>query len=372
MSQGTIDFETRRAIAPVARLLACYDMRMQVKDIAKTLGYSVNYASSLLTRIRRLGAVRLWAQHIRDIRVLGLNTLIVHAAPLPDSVVDSLSLRRLEQALPYARYLLSYRVTGEGIAAYSFIIPIELSEEMTRDILAALKPSFYDYGFVAPVNPYCGDLPAREVLDNIDVFEEKLTEPVERQPPIIEYGILELLIYAMLDINPLASLRELQDPRPVLVERLEKDEITPVRLKYNKVKKSYERLSSQGYVGRVLLHRVLWGDTDIVGLYVLAKRECAHRLYAAASATLSAASVFVGEKTAASVVAMPDSLLPSFRRALGGCLERAMVIAEGFGTTLPVEMYHPRRGWSLEPIVDLDRLLANMPVAKRGSEKAGG
>ena len=311
----------------VAELIACYDFRLEADLIARRLHASVNYVRQILRKLREKG-LELWPQHIRDLRPLGLNTVVVHS----DKPLGEIRMMRdLVGKVPLYRYLYSYRATLDNQHVYSYLAPRELLDEFLDKLGELGEP---EPGITMPVYP-CGDIAAR----------------IQGLPDEYRPSLLDLLLYAILDREPLASLQDLTDINIVYWERLDK-RIPGHRLSYSKLYKAYRRLSEAGVIGRVLLLAVpRLNNPRIIPLYMRVRQECYTELYDVVAATRSSPSIFVGEETAATVMVLGDDETEIVRRKLGSCIVYSGVITTGFGVIIPVEMYDPvEKRWGLEPM----------------------
>jgi DNA-binding Lrp family transcriptional regulator len=325
----------------VAELLACYDFRLEADRIAKRLGVSDTYVRQILRKLREKG-IKLWPQHVRDIRPLGLVTLVIYSKKPLGEVA---TLNDLANKVPLYRYFYSYRVTLDNKHIYSYVVPREFAEEAVSEVSELGE---VEKGVVAPVYP-CSDIAAK----------------LPGLPETYRPSLLDLLIYALLDLKPLATIQELTDINIVYEERLEA-RIPGHRLSYAKLLRAYQRLSSAGVVGRTMLlavHRL--GSPSIIPLYIRAKKECYAELYQLVAETMSAPSIFVGEESVSTVMVLGDDETEEARRKLGDCILYSGVITHGVGTTLPVEMYDPfSKKWVLEPM-DLPRLVEKLGYLAR-------
>jgi len=345
------------------RLLACYDYRLpeERQELAQRTGYSLKYLDSVIRRLKK--SIReLWAQHIRDVRAIGLASVVVSSRRRLE--LDSVSsVDDLERTgLPWPRYLYSYRrvLSNGSRSVYSYLAPIGFLDEMVEDIAAYFDDGRVDFGFVIPARFRCDQLGRKEVPGDalIEEAERALSEP----PPSIRPGLLEVLLYARLDDNPLATYRELQDISPVLVERLGRP--SPLMLKYKKVVAAYAPLSRKRLVGRALLLRAVLDEEPPTPLYVSVRAECASRLYALITGLWASPSMFVGGETASAVLVVPDAKTPLVEETLGDCMVESGYITTGFGTFIPVEMFSPKNGWTTrrQPI---EELLVSLGLAER-------
>ena len=336
--------------ARIARLLACTDFRLDMKGLSQLTGYQERYLENLLRRIRKTGR-EYWPLHIRDLRPLRLGSLLLRSSRAipgnPSSITD---LEKL--GVPVARYLHSYRVLMDNYAVYSYTVPDQLRDTIVSQVTRILEHTVYDTGYTVPIKPPCRlDRPRLEDVYKLLVSEggeEHYAQLLEKKPEQIDYGLVELYLYAKLDLDPLSTITGLQDPSDVLKER-EVECQRRLRMRRQRIRDAYERLSSRGFIGRVLLMRLIWMGEDPIPFYVEVERSCAPRLYGIASQLLLAPSIFVGEQVAAASMILPDRLTEPVRRLLSGCKVYNNVIASGFGTTVPLEMYVPGRGWSTDP-----------------------
>ncbi len=337
----------------VARLLACHDPRLETEKIAGELGYSRDAVEDALRQLRS-NAAALWPQHIRDIRVLGLQTLVVEAAPLP---ATPMSIEDLEKyGVPLARYMYSYRVVlrESQVGVYSYIVPLSLRDRIIEEVVNGLpRVRSYDIGWIAPIKAACSPSAPPSLEEEVRralSLEAEYERLLGKFTVMKDYDIVDLLIYASLDLKPLATRSELLDITWPLQERLGEQAITrKYKMNRRKALAKYELLSRKGLLGRVLLHKIFWPGEDIIPLYLVVDASCAPRLYALASRLFLAANIFVGERTAATIVTVPDPLLEELRVALKNCNMSTGVITSGVGTVLPFDMYHPSVGWRLEP-----------------------
>jgi len=315
----------------IARSIACFDPRLDASRIARVLGVSPSTVWKVLQRLRQK-AWELWPQHIRDVRSLGLGTAIVYSdKPLTD--VSSICDLK-ERGVPLARYLHSYRATLDGVHIYSYFVP----RSLTAEFLAKLeKLGRVDYGFTVPVHPGC----SIATPSNVDT----LPQPGENSIP----RLLGSLIYARLDLSPLASMHELADVTPVIQARLGAVN-TSYRLNMGKLVKTYMALSRRGMVGRVLLLLLAAASSRPIPLYVAVQRECFNQLYGLIAETWSAPSIFIGKEIAATVMVLPDEYSGEAQKRLQDCIVYSGLITTGFGTTIPIEMYNVyEKEWSLQP-----------------------
>ena len=311
----------------VAELIACYDFRLETDLIARRLHASVNYVRQILRKLREKG-LDLWPQHIRDLRPLGLHTVVVHS----DKPLGEIRMMRdLVGKVPLYRYLYSYRTTLDNQHVYSYLAPREFLGEFLDELGRLGEP---EPGITMPVYP-CRDIAAR----------------IRGLPEDYKPSLLDLLLYAVLDREPLASLQDLTDINIVYWERLDK-RIPGHRLSYSKLYKAYRRLSEAGVIGRVLLLAVpRLNNPRIVPLYIRVRQECYTELYDVVATTRSSPSIFVGKETAATVMVLGDDETEIVRRKLGSCIVYSGVITTGFGVIIPVEMYNPvEKRWGLEPM----------------------
>ncbi len=311
----------------VADLIACYDFRLEAELIARRLHSSVNYVRQILRKLREKG-MELWPQHIRDLRPLGLQTVVIHS----DKPLGEIRMMRdLVGKVPLYRYLYSYRATLDNQHVYSYLAPRELLDEFLDELSKLGEP---EPGVTIPVYP-CKDIVAR----------------IRGLPENYKPSLLDLLLYALLDREPLMSLQDLTDINIVYWERLDK-RIPGHRLSYSKLSKAYRRLSEAGVIGRVLLLAVpRLNNPRVIPLYIKVKRDCYTELYEVIASTRSSPSIFVGEETAATVMVLGDEETETVRRKLGDCIIYTGVITTGFGVIIPVEMYNPlEKKWSLEPM----------------------
>ncbi len=338
----------------VAWMLACYDPRLNEdrESLREALGLSEYAVEAALRELRNAPPEETWPQHIRDIRVLGLKTLVAEAEPLR---VEAREIDDIASVVPAHRYLYSYRVTMDNRAYYSYIVPVELEDKLYSEITEGLRGlRSVDIGWTTPIRAPCSP-PSGDPRDEIAAAKalEEEYAALLKPPSRIKYGIVELMLYSILDLNPLASKPEILDATWAVRERLGRSmPNVRVRLVKSKAMQAYEKLSRQRLIGRALLHKVHWQPPmlqSLVSLYVTTDAACAPRLYALASRLRLAASVFAGESTAATVMVAPDQLLEDIRRSLGGCSARTGAITYGFGTVLPFDMYHPLHGWRMEP-----------------------
>lgn len=329
----------------VARLLACYDPRTEISDIAEQLEVSENYVRTTIRKLRERG-YELWPQHIRDIRPLGLLVAVVYTKTL---MGDAASLSDLEQlGVPAYRYLHSYRATLDNLHVYSYFLPREFLDELIAEVERGLGGEV-EVGVTIPVRYDCNRY--RDGIGTASLHEEirQAIAVLEEGAPSLRLNLLDLMIYAGLDLNPLAGIRELQDPGPVYAERLEMKN-PGHRLSYRRLVSRYRQLGSKRLVGRVLLLAATIGSDKPIPLFIRVRRECFPVLYALALATWSTPGIFVGEETAATVLVLPDEATDYARELLRDCILYAGVVTRGFGTTIPVEMYDPLEGrWVLEP-----------------------
>ncbi len=345
----------------IARLLACYDPRLSEERsrLAEQAGYSQKHVESVLRELRR-GVRELWAQHIRDIRALGLASIVVSTRRQLEDVRTVDDLERV--GLPWARYLYSYRrvLSDSGRRVYSYLAPIDMLDEMVDDIGGFFDDAKIDIGFNVPVVFTCDN------LDPVDVVDDEALERARRMlgtpPPKERIGLLEVLLYARLDENPLATYRDMQNISTVLEERIGR--APPLRLKFRKVVLAHERLSRKRLLGRVLVLRAVWGDETPAPLYVSVRASCAAHLYALASSLWASPSIFVGKETAATVLVIPDSRVHVIEETLGDCITESGYITAGFGTVIPVEMYSPKRGWTTEK-QPIEKLLLGLGLAEK-------
>lgn len=327
----------------LARLLACYDYRLppEREEIRRRSGYSEKHVNETLRKLRRIQR-DLWAQHIRDIRAIGLATIVVETRKTLEDVKTVNDLERI--GMPWARYFYSYRHIMGTKRVYSYLAPLKYVEEMISDLESYFPDdSRLEVGFVIPIRFNCNNMDIDRPIDEeaVEEAEKALQEP----PPRIRYGLLEVFLYARLDMAPLAGIRELQEVAPVLEERIGVAD-TSLRLKKRKLQQSLERLSSMKLLGRALLVRATWLNGSLVPLYLEVRRDCAPRLYAIAAALWSSPSIFVGSETAATVLVLPDERSAEVERLLGDCVLTHGFITKGVGTVIPVEMFSPKEGWS--------------------------
>ncbi len=344
--------------AAVARLLACYDFRLKEDRmrIANKLGYTEKHVSEIIRRLRGMGKERLWPQHIRDIRHLSLATVLVRTRRCIEG--DPRTLGELPSyGVPLHRFLYSYRVVMHGLCIYSYLVPWRFLDEALEGITDGLGGET-DVGITVPVRPLCRDPPAMPGKED----EEEAAAMLHQSPRPQPLELLDLVIYSALDINPLHTLRELQDVSEIVSERLGRR--VRVLLNYSKLRRRYIQLSSSGLIGRVLVYRAVWGASAMLHpLYVEVEKSCAARLYASAKSLWAATNVFLGEEAAATVMLIPDEYSERLRRSLRGCIRLSDVITSGFGAGLPIDMYSPKKGWCLEP-QPLPRLLEGLGLAE--------
>ena len=327
----------------LARLLACYDYRLpeEREEIKKRSNYSEKHVNETLRKLRKI-QYELWAQHIRDIRAIGLATIVVETRKTLEDVETVNDLERI--GMPWARYFYSYRHIMGTKRVYSYLAPIKYIEEMMNDLESYFpQDSRLEAGFVVPIRFNCDNMNIDQPID--DEAVEKAEKALQETPPRIRYGLLEVFLYARLDMAPLAGIRELQEIAPVLQERINIADV-PLRLKRRKLQQSLERLSSMKLLGRALLARATWPDGSLVPLYLEVRRDCASRLYAIAATLWSSPSIFVGSETAATVLVLPDERSAEVEKLLGDCVLAHGFITQGVGTVIPVEMFSPKEGWS--------------------------
>jgi len=329
----------------VARLLACYDARTEVEQIAGRLGVTENYVRVILRKLRERGH-ELWPQHIRDVRPLGLLTAVVYTRTPVGEATRISDLERL--GIPLYRYLHSYRATLDNMHIYSYLLPEGYAHELIPEIEGKLKGEI-ELGVMIPLQFDCSK--PRRLLRPGSLHEEisKALRVLEEEVPQAKINLLDLMIYAGLDLNPLAGVRELQDPSPVYFERLEIEGLSH-RLNYRRLAQRYRQLSAAKLVGRVLLLAAAIGSDRPIPLFMRVRRDCFPILYAFALATWSTPSIFWGEEAVATVLVLPDEATEYARQLLGECILYVGVVTRGFGTTIPVEMYDPFEGqWVLNP-----------------------
>jgi len=349
----------------VAKLLTCYDPRLPEdrKEISCIVNYSEKHVDSILRDMRQRQR-DLWAHHIRDIRALGLATVVVKTDRRLENVATVNDLEKI--GLPWARYLYSYRTIlgAEKRRVYSYLAPVKMLDEIVDDVQSYFTDAQIDLGFTIPVRHDCRRLEVSREIGDEDI--EKAAKDLASEPPKIKPTLLDVLLYARLDENPLASMRDLQDVSTILEERL----ATPTRLwlRKKKVKAAYPRLSRLGLVGRALVMKAAWPEEPLAPLYISVDtgrdEGCAARLYAIADAMWAAASIFVGRSTAATVLALPDDDTPVIENLLGDCISDSGYITSGFGTVIPVEMFSPKEGWSAER-QPVETLLMGLGLAEK-------
>jgi hypothetical protein len=315
----------------IAKYIACKDLRTEAEEIAKECKISTKTYWAIISRLRS-NPYKYWPQHIRDIRPLGLATIIVRGKKHLPEVKDVEDLKRTN--VPLYRYMHYYRETFDGATIYSYFAPQNLIDYF-MDVLERLGD--VDYGYTIPVRPQCDNTGNRQ---DATLFVPSLPSRISR--------MLALLIYALLDLSPLARLSELSDIAPVLRERLSITN-THYRLHMGKVAKTYMRLSERRLLGRVLLLLLALKTERPIPMYIEVKRECSQHLYEVAAETWSAPSIFIGKNVAATVMVLPDELSQKVKDRLKECITHANIVTRGFGTTLPIEMYDPcKREWKLQ------------------------
>lgn len=315
----------------VARAQACFDPRTELNKIAKHCKTSVKTVQRVLSILRRTSR-EYWPQHIRDIRALGLKTIIIHSNKGLKNIHKIEDLRH--QGIPLYRYWHSYRATLDGHHIYSYFVPAGQEQEFTQ-VLERLGE--VDYGETIPVKPL--------YTEPHPLSKPSKAPTLPKRVPLL----LAALIYASLDLSPLATLKELTNITPVLRERL--GEISTIyTLDLRKLLRAYRALSKHGLLGRALLLLVAPNTKRPIPLYIEVKKECFANLYQLVSETWSAPSIFLGKEIAAAVMVLPDELADKAQQVLSGCIEYSNVITRGYGTTIPIEMYDPFKAtWSLEP-----------------------
>lgn len=334
----------------IARMMACLDYRLELDKIAQSIGYSRKYVLELIKDLRD-NWMELWAQHIRDIRPLRLKTLLIRSREILDTSGLNLKIDLDSTWLPASRFLYSYRVTVDNNAVYTYIVPEQLEEELVEEIANGIRGDELSIGYVVPIKMNCSRLlTVSDRIDekDLDVLVEEAYRDVSAMPQALNYGVIELIVYAVLDVNPLATRKEMLDLSQI-VKELGYSDIERIWLKGRKVYSIYEELSRRGLLGRVLLLRALPQYGSLLPLYVEVEEECFPRLYTLVSLLGIGASVFHGKNLAATVMVIPDSFTELVRTLLRGCIRYSGVISGGFGVGLPVEMFSPKEGWHLEP-----------------------
>lgn len=318
----------------VARAQACFDPRTELNEIAKHCKTSIKTVQRVLSMLR--GTSReYWPQHIRDIRALGLKTIIIHSNKGLRNLHKIEDLRR--QGIPLHRYWHSYRATLDGRHIYSYFVPAGQEQEFTQ-VLERLGE--VDYGETIPVKPLHSKSRSLSGLNELNK-----APMLPRRVPLL----LAALIYASLDLSPLATLKELTNITPILRERLGEINAT-YTLDSRKLLKAYRALSKHGLLGRALLLLIAPETRRPIPLYIEVKRECFANLYQLIAETWSAPSIFLGKEIAAAVMVLPDELADKAQQVLSGCIRYSNIITRGYGTTIPIEMYDPFKAtWSLEP-----------------------
>ncbi len=353
--------------ARLARLLACLDYRLEEdkRRLLKLLGYSEKHIDTVIRKLRGM-EWEIAAQHIRDIRPLGLASIVVRGRR-KEALDQATRLSELRGRVPRYRYLYGYRVLLDNNAVYSYLVPVDAVDEFYRDIEQGLangvSAAVIDTGFTIPIRPDCNaeaDDPVR-ALSETDV--EEAAKRIEEEPPDIKHSLLDVIIYAALDLHPLRSVRDLLDVSDIVAERLER--VAKVRLNKRKAMRRYSLLSGRGLIGRVMIARAVWRSHDLLPLYIETRRECAPQLYAAAARLWASPNIFIGSETAATVMLLPEDAGYQVQKLLGDCVLYSNILTKGFGTCLPVEMYDPRGGWVVEeePRYDLLAVLQGRGLA---------
>ncbi len=354
--------------ARLARLLACLDYRLDEdkERLLRLLGYSEKHVDTIIRRLRA-AEWEIAAQHIRDIRPLGLASIVVRGRR-KEALDQARRLSELRGRVPRYRYLYGYRVLMDNNAIYSYIVPVDAVDEFYRDIEQGLakdtEAKLIDAGFTIPVRPSCSAEAADPATTLSEADIEEAAKHINEEPPALRHSLLDVIIYAALDLHPLRSIRDLLNVSDVIEERLEK----PVRVRLHKRKamQRYTLLSRERLVGRVMITRAVWRSQDLLPLYIEARRECAPHLYAAAARLWASPNIFIGSETAATVMLLPESAGYQVQRLLGDCVAYSNILTTGFGTCLPVEMYDPRSGWVVdgeEPRYDLLAVLQGKGLA---------
>jgi len=355
--------------ARVARLLACLDFRLEEDrgKLLELLGYSEKHVDGVLRRLRGMG-LEVAAQHIRDIRPLGLASIIVRGRRR-EALDQATRLWELRGRVPRYRYLYGYRVLMDNSAVYSYLAPVDAIDEFYGDIERGLVEggggALIDAGFTVPVRPDCGaDASTDPGAALSDAEVEEAARRLEEAPPSLRHTLLDVMVYAALDLNPMRSIRDLLNVSDVVAERLEEPAV--VKLNKRKTMQRYTLLSRQRLVGRVMIARAVWRSHDLLPIYLEARRECAPQLYAAVAKLWASPNIFVGSEVAAVVMLLPEDAGYEVQRLLGDCVTYSNILTRGFGTCLPVEMYDPRGSWvveSDEPRYDLLRVLQGKGIA---------
>jgi hypothetical protein len=350
----------------LAKLLACYDYRLpeEKEVIIKRLKYSKKTVEDMIRRLKS-NQYSLWAQHIRDLRAIGLATLVAETRRrLEDAAakkIEEIKIADLEKAgLPWARYFYSYREFIDGRAVYSYLAPLSLIDKITSDVEEYFSDGRVEVGATIPVRFDCTSLDP-EVRLSDDVIDSAARE-IERPPPSINYDLLEIVVYARLDMEPLAGIRDMQNIEWLVEERLGVP--AGLRLRLRRLQQAHRRLSRLKLVGRALSPAAAWNRAGLVPFYIEVASDCAPRLYAVARGLWASPSIFVGSETAAAVMAVPDSQTPQVAQLLHGCVRRHGLITKGAGSVLPVEMYLPGQGWAEKP-QPLLKLLWGRGLAER-------
>ncbi len=356
----------------IARMMACFDYRLELDKIAQSIGYSRKYVLELIKDLRN-NWMELWAQHIRDIRPLQLKTLLIRSRKILDTSGLNLKIDLDSTWLPAPRFLYSYRVTVDNNAVYTYIVPEQLEGELVEEIASGIRGDVLSVGYVVPIKVNCLRLPSiNERIDerDLDILIEEAYRDVNVKPQTMDYGIVELIVYAVLDVNPLATKRDLLDLSQIIKE-FGYSNIEKIWLKGRKVYPIYKELSRQGFLGRALLLRALLQYDSLLPLYMEVEEECFPRLYTLVSLLGVGASVFRGENLAATVMVIPDSFTELVRTLLRGCIRYSGVISSGFGVGLPIEMFSPKEGWQLEPqpLVEILWRMGLIHVEKNGMIK---
>lgn len=307
-------------------MLTCYDPRLEQQRIAEELAVSRATVKKLLQRLRLAASRekrRIVAVHLRRLEAFRVKGVLVELEPSLARGLVSVARRyhgspvppgALEGLVPEPRLLGAvFVLEGDKVlATYRVLDTHSLPEALLNDqrIRRILEP-----GFVSV--PVMGCFDPREAREE---FWHLLAAEAPRPRLLVD-----LLVLGVLDANPLARLNWRDfDPSHILMARLGLAALTEdeARRIFRVLRARYRVLSLYRIVGRVYYVRP--SDYMRSKALIVAPRDHAADIYAAAVETMGAAYVAAGEELTLVTSSAEATRLHSYARRLGATVRHVL------------------------------------------------